>query len=200
LVEAVIPLPGSTLQLLSPVDKAREKLSQEKHERGRDEGENSKFNGNTYPEDSPGGTPVDPQRLVQRIVERGIVVSKFLPQRLLGLGLVKVGRRRAGVPLLLLRVRNSDIRVGRPACDDEASVPCVGCRGTTQPSSRISSTPAGSGAGAGQFSHWPHPSGGASSSGITTTAARSPAVGTGAGGTANAVVVTTRLGKYRTTA
>jgi hypothetical protein len=27
-----------TLQLLSPVDKAREKLSQERHERGRDEG------------------------------------------------------------------------------------------------------------------------------------------------------------------
>jgi hypothetical protein len=37
-VEAVVPLPGSTLQLLSSADKEREKLSQEKHERERDEG------------------------------------------------------------------------------------------------------------------------------------------------------------------
>jgi hypothetical protein len=50
--------------------------------------------------------------------------------------------------------------------------PCVECRGITQPFSCISSTPAaGSGAGASQFSHWPHPGGGASSSGISTTAA-----------------------------
>jgi hypothetical protein len=38
-------------------------------------------------ENLPQGTPVDPQRLVQRVVEQGVVVSKFLPQRLLGLGL-----------------------------------------------------------------------------------------------------------------
>jgi hypothetical protein len=100
-----------------------------------------------------------------------------------------VGWWRAGVPLLLLRVRNSDIWASKPAHDDEASVSCVGCRGTTQPSSRISSTPAaGSGAGAGQFSHWPHSGGGASSLGISTTVARSPVVGTGAGGTADAAV------------
>jgi hypothetical protein len=37
-VKAVVPLPGLTLQLLSPADKAREGLSQEKHERERDEG------------------------------------------------------------------------------------------------------------------------------------------------------------------
>jgi hypothetical protein len=68
-------------------------------------------------------------------------------------------------------------------------VPCVGCRGNTQPSSRITSThAAGSGVGAGQLSHWPHPGGGASSSGISTTVARSPAVGTGTGGTADAAV------------
>jgi hypothetical protein len=40
----------------------------------------------------------------------------------------------------------------------------------------------------GQFSHWPHPGGRASSSGIPTTAARSPAAGAGAGGTVGAVV------------
>jgi hypothetical protein len=37
LIEAVVPLPGPTLQLLSPTDKAREKLSQRKRKRGRDE-------------------------------------------------------------------------------------------------------------------------------------------------------------------
>jgi hypothetical protein len=79
--------------------------------------------------------------------------------------------------------------VGRPARDYEASAPCVGRRGITQSSSHITSTPAaGSGAGAGQFSHWPHPGGGASSLGISTTAARSLAVGTDAGGTADAAV------------
>jgi hypothetical protein len=45
---------------------------------------------------------VDPQRLIQRIVERGVVVSEFLPQRLLGLGVVEVGWRRADVTPLLL--------------------------------------------------------------------------------------------------
>jgi hypothetical protein len=64
--------------------------------------------------------------------------------------------------------------------DNEASAPCVGRSGITQSSSRITNTPAaGSGAGAGQFSHWPHPGSGASLSGISTTAARSPAVRAG---------------------
>jgi hypothetical protein len=89
-----------------------------------------------------------------------------LPQRLLGLDLVKVGWWHADVPLLLLHARNGDIWAGRSARDDDVSAPCVSCRGITQPSSRITSTPAaGSGAGAGQFSHWPHPGGGASSQG-----------------------------------
>jgi hypothetical protein len=52
---------------------------------------------------------MDPQGLVQRIVERGAMVSKLLPQCLLGLGLVEVGRRRAGVLPLLLRACHSDI-------------------------------------------------------------------------------------------
>jgi hypothetical protein len=37
LVEAVVPLPSSALQLLSPANKARGKLSQRKRKRGRDE-------------------------------------------------------------------------------------------------------------------------------------------------------------------
>jgi hypothetical protein len=97
------------------------------------------------------------------MVERGVVVSKLLPQRLLGLDLVEVGRRHAGgLPLLLQRatVASGEERTTR---DDEASAPCIGCRGITQSSSRITSTPAaGLGAGAGQFSHWPHPGGGSS--------------------------------------
>jgi hypothetical protein len=52
---------------------------------------------------------MDPQGLVQRIVERDVVVSKLLPQRLLGLGLIKVGRRRVGVLPLLLQVRHGDV-------------------------------------------------------------------------------------------
>jgi hypothetical protein len=47
-------------------------------------------------------TCVDPQRLVQRVVERDAVVAEFLPQRLLGSGLAEVGRRCAhALPLLL---------------------------------------------------------------------------------------------------
>jgi hypothetical protein len=64
---------------------------------------------NTHLEDPQRGTPVNSQCLIQRIVERGAVVSEFLPQRLLGLGLIKMGQRRTGVPLHLLRARNSDI-------------------------------------------------------------------------------------------
>jgi hypothetical protein len=56
---------------------------------------------------------MDPQRLVQRVVERGPWSRNFLPQCLLSLGLIKVGWRRAGVPLLLLRARNGDIWGGQ---------------------------------------------------------------------------------------
>jgi hypothetical protein len=52
---------------------------------------------------------MDPQGLVQRIVERGPVVSKLLPQRLLGAGLVEVGRRRTGGLPLLLQVHHGGI-------------------------------------------------------------------------------------------
>jgi hypothetical protein len=55
---------------------------------------------------------MNPQGLVQRVVERGAVVSKFLPQRLLGLGLVEVGQQRAGVTPLLLWARDDGVRGG----------------------------------------------------------------------------------------
>jgi hypothetical protein len=67
------------------------------------------FNRKCIPGNPPRRTNVDPQRLVQRVVERGIMVSKLLPQRLLGLGLVKVGRRHASELLLLLRASNGAI-------------------------------------------------------------------------------------------
>jgi hypothetical protein len=52
---------------------------------------------------------VDPQRLVQRVVERGVVLAELLPQCLLSLGLVKVDRQCAGVLPLLLRTRHGAI-------------------------------------------------------------------------------------------
>jgi hypothetical protein len=77
-VEAVVPLPTSALQLLSPANKARRRLSQRKCKRGRNEkrrgGKNSKTQKkNAYLEHPPRGTYVDPQHLVQCVVERGVV-------------------------------------------------------------------------------------------------------------------------------
>jgi hypothetical protein len=86
--------------------------------------ETPKSNGkNVYLENLPHGTPVDPQRLVQRIVERGTVVMELLPQRLLGLGLIEVGRRCTGVLPLRLRARNGDVWGGQVRT---RSVPVVG--------------------------------------------------------------------------
>jgi hypothetical protein len=97
---------------------------------------------------------MDLQGLIQHIVERGPVVSKLLPQGLLGLGLVEIGWRRPAGSRSCSRRTTAVFGAGRPARDDEASAPCVGHRVTTQPSSHTTSTPAaGSGAGAGQFSH-----------------------------------------------
>jgi hypothetical protein len=55
----------------------------------------------THLKNPPYGTYVDPQCLVQCVVERGTVVSKLLPQFLFGLGLIEVGQRCAGVTPLL---------------------------------------------------------------------------------------------------
>jgi hypothetical protein len=65
---------------------------------------------NTYLKEPDRGTPVDPQRLIKGIVDRDVVVPKFLSQCLLGLGLIEVGRRRAGLAQPLLQVRNGDVR------------------------------------------------------------------------------------------
>jgi hypothetical protein len=67
---------------------------------------------NKYLEDTPRGIPVDPQYLVQRVVERGAVVKELLPQHLLGLALAEVGRWRANALRLLLRTRRGAVWSG----------------------------------------------------------------------------------------
>jgi hypothetical protein len=69
----------------------------------------------TYLEEPGRRAPVDAQRLSQGIVDRGVVVAKFLPQRLLGLGLVDRGVRCPGAMQQLLRLRDGD--GGRGRCD-----------------------------------------------------------------------------------
>jgi hypothetical protein len=85
-VEGVVPLPGSTLQILPPTDKAREDEGQEELKRRGNKGKNHetrrKF---TNLEDTPRGTSVEPHRFVQCPVERGAVVAELLPQCLLNL-------------------------------------------------------------------------------------------------------------------
>jgi hypothetical protein len=80
------------LKLLSTMNETREKARSEERTGAKAARENLEFdNESTYLEDLPRRTSVDPQSLVQRVVERGPVVSKFLPQGLLGLGLIEVG-------------------------------------------------------------------------------------------------------------
>jgi hypothetical protein len=96
-VESVVPLLDPTLQILPPTDKEREDEGQEQLKRGGNKGKNHetrrKF---TNLEDPPRGTSVDPQRFVQRPVERGAVVAELLPQCLLSLGTSEVSRTRSG--------------------------------------------------------------------------------------------------------
>jgi hypothetical protein len=51
---------------------------------------------NTHLENPPRGTPVDPQGIIWCVVDRGVVVSKLLPQCLFDMGFIEVGRRCAG--------------------------------------------------------------------------------------------------------
>jgi hypothetical protein len=110
-VEGVVSLPGLALQILPPTGEARgegvrENANAEQSER-RNYGTQRKT---TNLEDAPRGTAVDPQRLVQRPVERSAVIAELLPQLLLHLGLDEVGRRCAGALPLLLRMRRGATR------------------------------------------------------------------------------------------
>jgi hypothetical protein len=82
------------------------------------------------------------------------VVSKLLPQRLFGLGFIKVSRWRTSVAWPQLWMRFDDAGAGRTPRDDEASAPCAGRCDITQSSSCITNTPgARSGADADWFPH-----------------------------------------------
>jgi hypothetical protein len=110
-VEGVVSLPGPTLQLLPQTSKARRAGVR----KGMNVKESRRRNCETWRnptnlEYTPRGTAVDPQRLVQRLVERSAVIAELLPQPLLRLGLDEVGRRRADMlPLLLRRRRGSGV-------------------------------------------------------------------------------------------
>jgi hypothetical protein len=110
LIEAVVPLSSTTLTLLSAMSETREKARSEERRGAKAARENIEFNNeSTYLEDLPRETSVDLQGLVQRVVERGPMVLKLLPQGLLGLGLVEVGWRRAGGLPLLLQAHHGSI-------------------------------------------------------------------------------------------
>jgi hypothetical protein len=64
--------------------------------------------------DTPRRAAMDPQRLVQRLVERGAVIAELLPQLLLRLSLGEVGRWRIDALPLPLRARCGTTR-GREA-------------------------------------------------------------------------------------
>jgi hypothetical protein len=110
LIEAVVPLSSTALKLLSMMNETWEKVRSEERTGAKATRENLEFDTeSTYLEDLPRRTSVDLQGLIQRIVERDPVVSKLLPQGLLGLGLVEIGWRRAGGLPLLLRAYHCDI-------------------------------------------------------------------------------------------
>jgi hypothetical protein len=97
---------------------------------------------------------MDPRLLVQRLVERGTVVVKLLPQLLLGLGLDEVGGGMPAHSLSYSGCAREPPEDGRAARDDEASVPSAGHPSTAPPSPLTTSAPVGgSGAGAGMLTH-----------------------------------------------
>jgi hypothetical protein len=97
---------------------------------------------------------VNPQRLVQRSIERRTVVAEFLPQLLLGLDLDEVGWRRASVLPLLLRMRRGATRSWKGGARRRGPGTVSRARSDTPPSSLTTSASAGgSGADAGRLAH-----------------------------------------------
>jgi hypothetical protein len=91
---------------------------------------------------------VDPQRLVQRPVERGAVVTELLPEPLLRLSLKEVGRRGVGILPPPSRC------AAGPARDDEAPAPSAGCPSVAPTSPRATGAPAEAlGADTGTLTH-----------------------------------------------
>jgi hypothetical protein len=90
----------------------------------------------------PRGAAVDPQRLVQRSVERSVVAAQLLPQLLVLLSIDEEGRWRVDALPPLPRVRCWTARARGAAWDEEASTPCLEPPATMRPSHRLMSAPA----------------------------------------------------------
>jgi hypothetical protein len=199
-VEGVISLSAPALYVLPSTGKGnedgvRESTDTEESERRNHETQRK----TTNLEDAPCGTTVNPQRLVQHLVERSVVVRKRSVRNhfLLNFGCAAGPRM---LPLLL-QIYQGMLSLRRkhapaPAPDALRGHPKLeGRHATTRPrhhqlgpsvappSPLTTSAPVGgSGASAGRLTHWSQPGGGTSSSGISTTAARLSSIGDGAGG------------------
>jgi hypothetical protein len=93
-------------------------------------------------EDTPRRAAVDPQRLVQRPVERGAVAAELLPQLLLLLGVGEVGGAASTRSRPYPRLTAGSLEAGGPVRDEEASAPCLGPPATMWPSHLLTSAPA----------------------------------------------------------
>jgi hypothetical protein len=113
---------------------------------------------------------MNPQRLIQRSVEHGALVAELSPQLLLLLG-VGEGGRIVNAPLSRGGAAGAGIR-------DLDTVPSASRHHVDVPPPHKSPL-LGLGEGVGKLTHWSHPGGGESSSGISTTTAREPPAGAG---------------------
>jgi hypothetical protein len=105
-VEGVVSLPGPDAPAPATNKQSEKGGRQKRHKRRESGGRNCETPRNpTDLEDTPRRTAVDPQRLVQRPVERGAVVAELLPEPLLCLSLDEVGRRGVGILSPLLQAR-----------------------------------------------------------------------------------------------
>jgi hypothetical protein len=108
LVEGAVPVVGAELQLLPSADETHEchtEKTNTKTTRSKKKKRQSGRTTQTHLEDMPRGAAVDPQRLVQRSVERSAVAAQLLPQLLLLLSIDEEGGWRVDALLLLPRVR-----------------------------------------------------------------------------------------------
>jgi hypothetical protein len=97
-----------------------------------------------YLEDMPRGVTVDPQRLVQRTVERGAVAAELSPQLQLAWASVNTGGS-SGTPSTWAEW---------PTREDEASAPCPRPPATMWPLRRLTRAPSwDSGESVGKLAH-----------------------------------------------
>jgi hypothetical protein len=108
--------------------------------RERDEKQASNQAKNTYLKKPERRAPVEPQRLSQGVIEGGAVIMEFLPQRLLGLGLVEKGTQHPGATKPCSGCQIETSGAGGAAQDVDASALCAGRCDITQPSDRTTST------------------------------------------------------------